>query len=114
MANKLPSLRIPDMPNDDGRAGLWLEAFAHNLARDYPAGGLGVPWELSDTISQRVKAFPEAYHLAFGASTRTTLTVAAKTQARNEAVRSVREADEAACPATESRCARNPSPRVRR
>ena len=89
MAAKLPYLRVADMPGRDVDAEIWLAGFAQNLARNPSA--YGVSAELCNTVSNRVAAFSKAYSAATHPKTKTPVAIEAKTLARNEAVKAVRE-----------------------
>lgn len=96
---KLTSMQLQSagMPNDDGRASMWLEGFAHNLVTQRELWPLiGVTQESSDRITALAKAFSKAVLLAHGYDTGTAPNIRAKTLARNEAVAAVREVVNAA------------------
>ena len=82
-------LQSAGMPNGDYEAIMWLENFANAVGED-PAK-VGATAEQSERISSLVKAFHEAYMVAKSPLSNTAINVRAKTVARNEAVKAVRD-----------------------
>ncbi len=93
-SSKLASLKIPDMPNGDADALLWMMNFSKTVNSEREALGLGdeAGAEICDAIAVRVKAFDDAYGIACDFTTRTSIAITAKTRARNDAVLAIRPA----------------------